>query len=469
MKHILFVDDDEAALTTLAEILRSRGFDVTTASNVPDALELVQRQSFDVLLSDMNIGEPGDGFTIVSAVRKTQPQASTFIITGYPDSESALPAIRNQMDGYLINSTDPAALVDTLLACTENPRFPKPPVPTQRVSDVLRQHLDTITEMWLEQVESNPDLATIHLSRKERTDHIGEVITELIRRIDQASNDISPEASNAAQNHGRTRYQQGYTIPQIVVETRILQHTLATVIESNLLGIDLSTLTHDLLRMGNSHHALLELSIRAYQSEVPPSLQNSLSQLYRSAHLGVVICNEKWVTSANDAFLRMIGSTREEFRTGAIDWRAITPAEFFSLDSNGIEQLREYGVCVPYEKDFISRSGVRLPVMVGAVRLSIEPLEWAAYLVDLSDHRRAAVAERQTSELQAKRALVNQLAHEINNPLAAMTFTMYLMKSHSDVPEDVRRLLNDSAGMLDRISETVRAVLAAVDGDEVPD
>jgi hypothetical protein len=53
-------------------------------------------QPFDVLLTDLNIGSPADGFILVTAMRRLQPSASTFILTGYPDSQTALEAIREQ-------------------------------------------------------------------------------------------------------------------------------------------------------------------------------------------------------------------------------------------------------------------------------------------------------------------------------------------------------------------------------------
>ena len=83
---------------TLSAILSRFGFDVTSAADVPEALSLIANRKFDVLISDLNIGEPGDGFTVVSAMRRVQPEAATFILTGYPDFESALLAIRNQVD-----------------------------------------------------------------------------------------------------------------------------------------------------------------------------------------------------------------------------------------------------------------------------------------------------------------------------------------------------------------------------------
>ena len=99
--RILFVDDEAGIRNTLKPILEQHGFKVTTAATVPEALEQINHATFEVLLSDLNIGQPGDGFTVVSAMRRVQPEAATFILTGYPDFDTALQAIRSQVDDYL--------------------------------------------------------------------------------------------------------------------------------------------------------------------------------------------------------------------------------------------------------------------------------------------------------------------------------------------------------------------------------
>src|SRR5882757_4787173 len=110
--RILFVDDEAGIRNTLKPILEYHGFEVTVASTVPEALEHMNHAGFEVLLSDLNIGQPGDGFTVVSAMRRVQPEAATFILTGYPDFESALLAIRNQVDDYLTKPAEVNNLID---------------------------------------------------------------------------------------------------------------------------------------------------------------------------------------------------------------------------------------------------------------------------------------------------------------------------------------------------------------------
>src|ERR1043165_9213672 len=70
--RLLFVDDEPAIRLTLPLILEKEGFQVTTAATVQEALELINRERFEILISDLNIGQAGDGFTIVSVMRRVQ-------------------------------------------------------------------------------------------------------------------------------------------------------------------------------------------------------------------------------------------------------------------------------------------------------------------------------------------------------------------------------------------------------------
>src|SRR5437763_13787108 len=99
--RILFADDEPAIRMTLPAILQQEGFEVSVADTVAEALAYINRDTFDVLLADLNIGERGDGFTLNSAMRRGQPHAVTQILTGYPDFETEMQAIRNQDDDHL--------------------------------------------------------------------------------------------------------------------------------------------------------------------------------------------------------------------------------------------------------------------------------------------------------------------------------------------------------------------------------
>ena len=113
-KRLLFVDDEPNIRLTLPPVLEDHGFAVTTAESVDDAIGRIDTARFDVLLSDLNIGQEGDGFQVVSAMKKRHPQCVTIILTGYPAFESAVLAIRHQVDDYVVKPADIDVLIKTI-------------------------------------------------------------------------------------------------------------------------------------------------------------------------------------------------------------------------------------------------------------------------------------------------------------------------------------------------------------------
>lgn len=115
MKRLLFVDDEPGIRATLSVILQQHGFDVRVAASVSEALQTIETNDLDVLLSDMNIDEPGDGYRVVRAMRKVNPNSVAIILTGYPEFETAVQGIQEKIDDYLVKPAD----VDLLIARLE--------------------------------------------------------------------------------------------------------------------------------------------------------------------------------------------------------------------------------------------------------------------------------------------------------------------------------------------------------------
>jgi ActR/RegA family two-component response regulator len=263
--RLLFVDDEAGIRKTLKLILDQHGFDVTTSATVPEALQLINHERFEVLVSDLNIGQPGDGFTVVSAMRRVQPEAATFILTGYPDFDTALQAIRNQVDDYLLKPTDIPTLIHTIMDRLQNRQPTALEPPLKRVSELMRESLEEISRQWLKLVNAHTELTTIHLSDKDRVDHIPQMVEEMARRVDLNEEETTQMGKEAAKSHGRERARQGYTIPLIVIEMRLLQRILSHVLQRNLIRMDLSTVTADMMMVGESLQEQMEYSIRGYQ------------------------------------------------------------------------------------------------------------------------------------------------------------------------------------------------------------
>lgn len=263
--RILFVDDEAGIRLTLAPILERHGFEVATAGNVPEALEKINHQTFDVLLSDLNIGQPGDGFTVVSAMRRVQPEACTFILTGYPDFETALEAIRNQVDDYLLKPTDVPTLIHAIERKLEQRRPQPPEAPVKRVSELLRENIQQITQEWLNEVKSHPELMALRLADADRVDHIPPLVEQLAVRIESGASKVARAVADLGQRHGKERARQGYSIPLVVIEMRLLQRVISFVLQRNLIRMDLSTVIADMMEAGEGLQEELEFSIRGFQ------------------------------------------------------------------------------------------------------------------------------------------------------------------------------------------------------------
>src|SRR6476619_6824148 len=165
---ILFVDDEPGIRFTLPAILERVGFEVVAAASVPEALSIIGSQQFDVLISDLNIGNPGDGFTVVSAMRRTQPDAVTFILTGYPAFETALEAIRQQVDDYLVKPADVEELVNNITVKLNRAKSsPEGNIKPQRLPSLAQGSRDQIIEEWLKRVNLDEEVAAIRLTRSE--------------------------------------------------------------------------------------------------------------------------------------------------------------------------------------------------------------------------------------------------------------------------------------------------------------
>ncbi|HTM37745.1 MAG TPA: response regulator [Terriglobales bacterium] len=262
--RLLFVDDEPSIRLTLSLYLEDQGFSVKTVATVPEALSLITQDTFDILIADLNVGQAGDGFTVVSAMRRTQPRAVTFILTGYPAFETALEAIRLQVDEYITKPTDPETLADKIWAKLAEPK-PEHYVKSQRLWQVVEGNIPEITASWLAAVRADPMLAAIPMNDQARTDHIPRVLDTTLRI--SKGDQIGDLATRAAREHGVVRRKQGYSIPLLVRETRLLHDVIANCMQQNLLTIEISYLIPDMIVIHQTIQRLLEESVAAFLEE----------------------------------------------------------------------------------------------------------------------------------------------------------------------------------------------------------
>lgn len=110
--NILIVDDDRIILDSLCEFLSLEGYRTTPARSITRAISELQKQSFSLALTDVNMPD-GDGFELLSIIRKNYPKTVPIVITGYGTIESAVEAIKMGAHDYL---TKPIIDDDLLLS-----------------------------------------------------------------------------------------------------------------------------------------------------------------------------------------------------------------------------------------------------------------------------------------------------------------------------------------------------------------
>ena len=164
---------------------------------------------------------------------------------------------------------------------------------------------------------------------------------------------------------------------------------------------------------------------------------------------------------------------RDDVVSGGLRWRELTPAEFGDADDRREAELTATGTAQPYEKEYFHRSGGRVPVLVGAALFEDNLNEGVAFVVDLTDRKRAEKAasesDRRYREVEMELAHANRvagmgqlsasIAHEVRQPVAAtVTNAQAALRWLGARPpnlEEVRQALSRIVKDASRASEVV--------------
>jgi DNA-binding response OmpR family regulator len=263
---ILVVDDDANIRATLTGVLTFNQFRVTTASNVGEALHLIDTEPFDVLLSDLHMPGAADGFTVVSAMRHTNPDAVTLMYTGYPALKEAMSAILLQADEILLKPLAPPMLVAQIREKLKN-RGTRQLTAIERVASILERDTPATILDWLERVESEDELTCVPLNKEQRTGHLPKLLQELVHRLRVPRNLGTKQVSEAAVQHGKVRQTQGYSIPMIVEESRILQVSIFHTLQKNLSSVDFSLLLTDVMTIADECDSQLKQTLTSFMGQ----------------------------------------------------------------------------------------------------------------------------------------------------------------------------------------------------------
>jgi DNA-binding response OmpR family regulator len=264
--RVLLVDDDAAVRSMMTQGLERTGFQVIAADSVTEALRQIATQSFDVLISDLHMPNPGDGFTVVSAMRHSQPSVLTMLVSGYPDVQSAMAAILMEADEIVVKPFEIGRFTELVRDRVAN-RKPAKRLDKEGVGAILLRSTSAIVDAWLARAKQSTELNLVSLGDEERTGHLPKLVEDLALRLSKpraTNKDSDADFSAAAVAHRKLRYSQGYTPAMLVHESRILQVTIFGTLQSNLNSLDFSLLLLDVMTIADEVDAQLTQSMESY-------------------------------------------------------------------------------------------------------------------------------------------------------------------------------------------------------------
>ena len=210
-------------------------------------------------------------------------------------------------------------------------------------------------------------------------------------------------------------------------------------------------------------------------------LEAKIRRLVESNIIGIFIWGlDDRIIDANEAFLRIVGYSRDDLVSGRLRWRELTPAEWRDADDRRVAELKATGIAQPYEKEYFRKSGGRVPVLIGVATFEGRQDEGVGFVVDLTDRKRAERAvresERRYHEAQIELVHANRvatmgqlsasIAHDVNQPIAAaVTNAQAALRWLSAQPpdiEEVRQALDRIVKDGNRAGEVVGRIRALV-------
>lgn len=189
----------------------------------------------------------------------------------------------------------------------------------------------------------------------------------------------------------------------------------------------------ELSRMLASETAASQENARLYRDLLEREAR--VRRLFNSNIIGIFTWDlDGQILDANDAFGRIVGYDSRDVLSGQLRWKDLMPPEWDPSDDKIMENMLATGVAPPFEAEYISKDGSRVPVLIGAALFDRTPTEGVAFVLDLTDRKRAEQAARDSDQrymdIERKLSDANRIAsiaqlsatiaHEINQPLSGI-------------------------------------------------
>src|ERR1700694_5974238 len=125
-----------------------------------------------------------------------------------------------------------------------------------------------------------------------------------------------------------------------------------------------------------------------------------IRRLVDSNVIGIMMWDlEGRILDANEAFLHMVGYSRDDLVSGGLRWAELTPAEWKYTHDRAVVELRATGSHKPFEKEYFRKDGSRVPVLLGGATFNERGDQGVSFVLDLTERKRAELERRRLASL----------------------------------------------------------------------
>jgi PAS domain S-box-containing protein len=184
-----------------------------------------------------------------------------------------------------------------------------------------------------------------------------------------------------------------------------------------------------------------DITDRKRSEEAMRASEERFRRLFDANIVGIVCANSEAIYEANDAFLEMMGVTREEFARTGLPLRGLTPPEYSFRDEEAQREMLGKGSFRPFEKEYLRRDGSRVPILMGGSLLQESPVQCICFILDLTERKQLERRVLEAQKLESLGVLAGGVAHDFNNLLVGVMGNASLAKEMLEEPHPASELL----------------------------